>query len=177
MQASDDASFSEFMAARWAPLFRTAYLITGDRHQAEDLLQTALAKTYVGWDRIVSKQAADAYVRKAMLNTAATRWRRGSRERLTDEVPDRGGDGGLGLSDDRMALWAHIRALPPRMRATLVLRFFEDLTEAQTAEELGCSVGSVKSQTHRALERLRAAIGDDALSRTDFATITSEGER
>lgn len=177
MQASDEVAFSDFMAARWSALFRTAYLITGDRHQAEDLLQTAMAKTYVGWDRIVSKQAADAYVRRAMINTAASRWRKHRRERLTDDVPDRGGDGGLAQSDDRMALWRHIKELPPRMRATLVLRFYEDLTEAQTAAELGCSVGSVKSQTHRALGRLRAALGPDALSDRTFAGLAREGEQ
>lgn len=176
MESGEDIAFSEFMAARWGPLFRTAYLITGDRHQAEELLQTALAKTYVKWARITSKQAADSYVRTTMFNTAASGWRKLRRERLTDTLPDVGTDGGLPQSDDRMALWAHIQELPPRMRATLVLRFYEDLTEAQAAAELGCSIGSVKSQTHRALARLREAMGD----RFDDETITalsSKGER
>jgi len=171
----EDLSFEEFMAARWAPLFRTAYLIAGDRHQAEELLQSALAKTYVAWDRIRDKKAADGYVRKAMLNTAASKWRKHRREQLTDRPPERVQADPAGGTADRLALWTHILALPPRMRATLVLRFYEDLTEAQTAAELGCSVGSVKSQTSRALDRLRQSWGDDAT--IAFAELTQEGDR
>jgi RNA polymerase sigma-70 factor (sigma-E family) len=171
----DDVVFEDFMAARWAPLFRTAYLITGDRHQAEELLQAALAKTYVGWDRIRDKKAADSYVRTTMLRTAASTWRKRRREHLTDRVPEQSAADAAAGTDSRLALWTHILALPPRMRATLVLRFYEDLTEAQTAAELGCSVGSVKSQTSRALDRLRASLGDDAT--TTFAELTHKGDR
>ncbi|GAB3771021.1 RNA polymerase sigma-70 factor (sigma-E family) [Nocardioides ginsengisegetis] len=150
--------FSEFMAARWTPLYRTAYLLTGDRHEAEDLLQGALARTCVRWDGIRDKRAADAYVRQAMVHDLTSRWRRRGREIATDELPDAGHGGGLDVRADHLALWEEIRRLPPRMRATLVLRYVEDLTEEATARELGCSIGSVKSQTHHALKRLRAAL-------------------
>jgi len=153
-----DISFSEFMAARWAPLYRTAYLLTGRREEAEDLLQSALARTCVRWDGIRDKRAADAYVRKAMLNQMSRQWRTRRREQPTDELPDVGHDGGLGVRAEHLDLWTEIRRLPPRMRATLVLRYVEDLSEADTAAELGCSVGSVKSQTHHALKRLRSAL-------------------
>jgi RNA polymerase sigma-70 factor (sigma-E family) len=164
-----ELTFSDFMAARWAPLYRTAYLLTGDQHEAEELLQAALAKTCVRWGSIREKAAADAYVRRAMLHQLASRWRRPVRELATDELPDRGHGGGLDVRADHLALWEEIRRLPPRMRATLVLRYVEDLTEAATARELGVSVGSVKSQTHNALKRLRAALPDLQLtSNGDF---------
>lgn len=157
---STQIGFSEFMAARWGPLYRTAYLLTGDRHEAEDLLQGALARTCVRWDSIRDKGAADAYVRRAMVHAASRQWGKRGREVVTDEVPDLGHFGGLDVRADHLALWTEIRRLPPRMRATLVLRYVEDLTEAATAHALGCSVGAVKSQTHHALKRLRAALPD-----------------
>jgi RNA polymerase sigma-70 factor (sigma-E family) len=159
-----EISFSEFMAARWAPLYRTAYLLTGDRHEAEDLLQGALARagraTCVRWSGIRDKRAADAYVRQAMVHQMSRQWRRRGREIPTETLPDPGHAGGLDVRADHLALWAEIRKLPPRMRATLVLRYVEDLTESATARGLGVSVGSVKSQTHHALRRLRAALPD-----------------
>jgi RNA polymerase sigma-70 factor (sigma-E family) len=158
--AAPEITFSEFMAARWAPLYRTAYLLTGDRHEAEDLLQGALARTCVRWEGIRDKRAADAYVRQAMVHQMSRHWRHRGREVVSDDLPDVGHLGGLDVRADHLALWAEIRRLPPRMRATLVLRYVEDLTEADTARELGCSVGAVKSQTHHALKRLRAALPD-----------------
>ena len=158
--SATDPTFSEFMAARWAPLYRTAYLLAGDPHEAEELLQSALAKTCVRWSSIREKGAADAYVRRAMVHEMSSRWRRPRRELATADLPDRGHAGGLDVRADHLALWDQIRRLPPRMRATLVLRYIEDLTEAATARELGISVGSVKSQTHHALKRLRAALPD-----------------
>jgi RNA polymerase sigma-70 factor (sigma-E family) len=158
--ATTEITFSEFMAARWTPLFRTAYLLTGDRHEAEDLLQSALARTCVRWGTIRDKGAADAYVRRAMVHQMSRQWGRRRREVVTDVLPDRGHGGGLDVTADHLVLWEEIRRLPPRMRATLVLRYVEDLTEEATARELGVSVGSVKSQTHHALRRLRAALPD-----------------
>ncbi|MCW2844670.1 MAG: sigE 3 [Nocardioides sp.] len=158
--AAPEITFSEFMAARWTPLFRTAYLLTGDRHEAEDLLQGALARTCVRWAGIRDKRAADSYVRQAMVHQMSRQWRHRGREVATDDLPDAGHSGGLDVRADHLVLWAEIRRLPPRMRATLVLRYLEDLTEAATARELGCSVGAVKSQTHHALKRLRAALPD-----------------
>jgi RNA polymerase sigma-70 factor (sigma-E family) len=155
--ADPDLGFEEFMAARWRALFRTAYLLTGSRHDAEDLLQTALARTCVRWSSIRDKGAADAYVRRAMVNLAQRGWQRRGREVVTDVLPDEGHDH-LGVRADHLALWAEVRKLPARMRATVVLRYFEDLSVAQTARELGCSEGAVKSQTHHALRRLRDAL-------------------
>lgn len=152
-----ELGFEEFMAARWSALFRTAYLLTGDRHDAEDLLQTALARTCVRWSSIRDKGAADAYVRTAMARQAQHGWRRRGRELVTDELPD-GGHDHLALRADHLALWAEVRRLPPRMRAVIVLRFFEDLSVVETARELGCSDGAVKSQTHHALKRLRSVV-------------------
>lgn len=160
MEAAPDLAFDDFMAARWGPLYRTAFLLTGDRHEAEDLLQGALARTCARWGAIRDKGAADAYVRRAMVHAASRGWRRRDREVVTDELPDRGHPGGLDVRADHLALWAEIRRLPPRMRAALVLRYVEDLTEEAAARELGCSVGTVKSQTHHALKRLRAALPD-----------------
>jgi RNA polymerase sigma-70 factor (sigma-E family) len=155
-----ELTFSEFMAARWTPLFRTAYLLTGDRHEAEELLQSALARTCVRWDRLRDRGAADAYVRRAMVRQLASRWRRPVRELAVERLPDHGHGGGLEVRAEHLTLWAEIRRLPPRMRATLVLRYVEDLSEEDAARELGVTVGSVKSQTHHALKRLRAALPD-----------------
>ena len=160
MRAADQAEFAEFVSARWAALYRSAYLLTGSRADAEDLLQTALANTYVGWGRIRDRGATEAYVRRALVNAASRGWSRRGRTVLTDEVPDPGHDGGLLGVAEKAVLWRAVCDLPPRMRAALVLRYYEDLTEAETAAALGCSVGSVKSQTHHALKRLRDALGE-----------------
>ena len=160
MKAADEAAFAEFVSGRWSALYRTAYLLTGDRHDAEDLLQTALANTYVGWGRIRDRGATEAYVRRALVNAASRGWRTRGRTVPTDNVPDPGHDGGITGLADNAALWRAVCELPPRMRATLVLRYYEDLSEAETAAALGCSLGSVKSQTHHALKRLRAVLGE-----------------
>ena len=157
---AEDSEFGEFMAASWARLFRTSYLLTGNRQDAEDLLQTVLARTCIRWRSIRDKRAAEAYVRRGLVREVQGIWRRRGREVVTDDVPDARDSGGLSTHADHLDLWHEIRKLPPRMRATLVLRYFEDLTEAQTAETLGCSVGAVKSQTHHAIARLRAALPD-----------------
>jgi RNA polymerase sigma-70 factor (sigma-E family) len=162
VRASDEMTFSEFMHARWGALFRVAYLLAGSHHEAEDLLQNALAKTCVRWRSIRDKSGADAYVRRIMVRDAGRTWRRQRRERVSDELPDTGHDGGFVRREVHLDLWPQIQALPPRMRAVLVLRYYEDLSEADTARELGCSVGSVKSQAHHAIKRLRAALGDPA---------------
>ena len=157
-----ELDFDEFMRARWSTLFRTAYLLAGSRHDAEDLLQDALAKTCVRWRGIRDKRAADAYVRRIMVHDAGRRWRRNRRERSSAELPETVDDGGFGRRETHLDLWAQIQTLPPRMRAVLVLRYYADLSEADTARELGCSVGAVKSQAHHAIKRLRAALGDPA---------------
>lgn len=145
-------SFEAFVAARSRPLLRTAYLLTRDAHLAEDLLQTALAKAWGSWGRVESNP--EAYVRRILVNTYSSWWRRRwNGEAPTAELPERPADDqDRGSSTD---LRAALAQLPKRQRAVIVLRFFEDLTEAQTAETLGCSVGTVKSQTSKALAKLR----------------------
>jgi RNA polymerase sigma-70 factor (sigma-E family) len=159
-------AFRAYVAARSPALLRTAYLLTGNRADAEDLLQTALAKTYLAWDRIREQEALDGYVRRVMVNTQTSWWRRRRvDEYATDELPERGTgrDAGedLALHD---ALWSALAALPKRQRAMVVLRYYEDLSEAETAHVLGVSVGTVKSTTSRALAKLRDSSGlrDDA---------------
>ncbi len=161
MPRRDPAAFAEFVAARSASLHRTAYLLVGDRGLAQDLLQEALTKTYVAWPRLRDPGKAEAYTRKAITTTAITWYRRRSwGERPVDTVPERVG---VGHDDDvatRDLLWQALQALPPRQRAAIVLRFYEDLTEAQTAAVLGCAVGTVKSQVSTGLRTLRTRLGD-----------------
>lgn len=154
-QARED--FRSYVVARSAALLRTAYLLTGNRADAEDLLQTVLAKTYLSWDRIRDREAVDGYVRRVMVNTQTSWWRRRRvDERPTGELPDRGGgrDGTADL-DLHDALWTALSTLPKRQRAMVVLRYYEDLSEAETARVMGVSVGTVKSATSRALSKLR----------------------
>jgi RNA polymerase sigma-70 factor (sigma-E family) len=167
MAEREAAAFAEFVAARSAALFRTAYVMVGDHGLAQDLVQEALTKTYVAWPRLREVTSAEAYTRKAITTTYISWWRRRSwsAERPRDDVPDRGdptGRRGHGADVvDRTWLWGELQALPPRQRAAIVLRYYEDLTEAQTAEAMGCAVGTVKSQVAQGLKRLRARIGGD----------------
>ena len=152
-----DTDFTTYLEARQARLLRTAYLLTGDQHQAEDLLQTSLAKLYLAWDKVRDRGAVDAYVRRIMVNENNSLWRRAwkRREHPTDEVPE--GAPALDTYDDgrRDSLWELVQTLPPKARAVLVLRYYEELSEGETADVLGISVGTVKSQTSRALAALR----------------------
>jgi RNA polymerase sigma-70 factor (sigma-E family) len=157
-----DRAFCDFVAARSRALMRTAYLLTGDHHQAEDLLQTSLTKTYLAWGRIRDEGAVEAYVRQTMVTTHTSWWRRRWRgETPTAVLPDGAYDDGLAGSDERARLWAHLRGLPARQRAVVVLRFYEDLSEAEIARLLSCSPGTVKSQAHRALSTLRQRLGEE----------------
>jgi RNA polymerase sigma-70 factor (sigma-E family) len=143
--------FEEFVRARSATLFGTALLLTGDRHLAEDLLQTALAQAWRNWGKVHSSH--EGFVRRILVNTYVTWWRRRwNGERPTAELPESAmhssdRDRGVDLRDA-------VRRLPKRQRAVIVLRYFEDLSEAEVAQVLGCSVGTVKSQAHRALAKL-----------------------
>lgn len=151
--------FTAFAAARQQALGRMAFLLTGEHHAAEDLVQIALAKTYLAWDRIRARGATEAYVRRIIVNEYTTWWRRAWRrhERVTDEVPERPPyvDDDYGERDE---IWRAIRTLSPKQRAVIVLRYYEDLTEAETASVLDVTVGTVKSQTSRAFARLRAKL-------------------
>ncbi len=161
MDALAREDFRSYVAARSPALLRTAYVLTGNRADAEDLLQTALAKTYLAWDRIRDREAVDGYVRRVMVNTQTSFWRRRKvDERATDMLPEgppgRDQAADLDLHD---ALWTALSTLPKRQRAMVVLRYYEDLSEAETAQVMGVSVGTVKSTTSRALAKLRDTAG------------------
>lgn len=166
--------FDAFVASRSTRLLRTAFLLTRDRGLAEDLVQTALAKAWFAWGRI--EGTPEAYVRRIMVNTYSSWWRRKwNGEEATELLPERGGvDGGSGRVDDRTDLWQALGRLPKRQRAVVVLRFYEDLSEAETADLLGCTVGTVKSQASRALAKLRL---DPMLSDGPATPIDKEGTR
>jgi RNA polymerase sigma-70 factor (sigma-E family) len=157
-----DTEFSEYMAARQQRLLRTAYLLTGDRHTAEDLVQTALAKLYLSWDRVRRDGSIDAYVRRIIVNEHNSLWRRPwkRRETATERLPEVASPTPAQAHDAE--LWRFVQSLPAKQRAAVVLRYYEQLTEAETAEVLGVSVGTVKSQTSRALASMRARVGEIA---------------
>ena len=146
--------FTEFVLMRGSELHRTALLLTHSTASAEDLVQTALVKAWRSWDRVRSEP--EAYVRRIIVNEFATGWRRRWRgEQPVEQLPQ-GGDPGLeDAVTTRQVLIAALATLPPRQRAIIVLRFFHDYTETRTADELGIKVGTVKSQTARALATLR----------------------
>jgi RNA polymerase sigma-70 factor (sigma-E family) len=152
----DDPAFRDYVRERSRALLRTAYLLTGNRADAEDLVQSALAKTYLAWDRIEDRGALDGYVRRAMVNTHISWWRRRRVEEYpTDEVPDQVVADHAMSSDIQEAVRRAVDRLPQRMRAAVTLRFYEDMTEAEIAEVLGVSLGTVKSTVSRAVAKLR----------------------
>lgn len=151
------AGFAEFVAARQMALSRTAYLLTGDHHAAQDLVQSALVKTAAHWSRLIANGDPEAYIRRVMVNENTSWWRRRPPQPV-EHLPERGTPDQTERADSRLALLAALGTLAPRQRAVIVLRYFEDLSEAETSEILGCSVGTVKSQTHDALARLRHAL-------------------
>jgi RNA polymerase sigma-70 factor (sigma-E family) len=154
--AADDREFGEYVSARSRALLRTAYLLTGNVADAEDLVQAALAKTFLAWDRIEDRGAVDGYVRRAMVNTHISWWRRRRVEEYpTDEIPDQAVADHAVSSDLQETLRRAIDRLPQRMRAAVVLRYYEDMTEAEVAEALGVSLGTVKSTVSRAVAKLR----------------------
>ena len=149
------AGFDDFVVMRSPRLLRTAYLLTHDWALAEDLVQTALARAWEAWHRIEGDP--EPYVRRIIVNSYASWWRRRWTGELPTEVlPERAhpGDAHSGV-DERDRLWRALRQLPRRQRAVLVLRYFEDMSEAEIADALGCSLGTVKSQASRALAKLR----------------------
>ncbi|MEV0737697.1 SigE family RNA polymerase sigma factor [Streptomyces sp. NPDC050549] len=153
-------SFSSYMRARQPVLLRTARSLTANPSDAEDLLQTALTKTYVAWERIEDHRALDGYVRRALLNTRTSQWRKRKVDEFAcEELPEPEPGGGAEDPAEQQALhdamWRAIAKLPDRQRAMVVLRYYEDLSEVQTAEVLGVSVGTVKSAVSRALGKLR----------------------
>jgi RNA polymerase sigma-70 factor (sigma-E family) len=170
-----DGEFTEFAHASWASLYRTAYLMLGDAAEAEDLVQTALAKTYAAWPQVRDINAAPGYARTVLVNTASSWFRKRSwrNERPTAELPDHAHRAGVAHEpdpSDRPALMSALADLPPRQRAVVVLRYYEDLSVAQAASALGVTEGTVKSQTSDALARLRTLLGDAVVPQSLGAT-------
>lgn len=150
--------FRAFVVARQRALVRSAGLLTGDVALAEDLVQAALVKSWAHWPRLMANGGAEPYVRRVIVTTHTSWWRRRWRGEVpTAHVPERAARGED--PDLRQAVRTALLALPPRQRAAVVLRYFDDLTEEQTAAVLGCAVGTVKSQTARGLDKLRAHPG------------------
>ncbi|WP_432026599.1 SigE family RNA polymerase sigma factor [Streptomyces sp. 1222.5] len=160
-----DEEFQSFVVGRWPRLMRTAFLLTGQQHAAEDLVQSTLEQVYVHWRKVGSADDPEAYVRRVMINAHARRHRRRLKEFLAPkddsglvrEVADAGDR--IAQADDRSALLKALAQLPARQREAVVLRYWEDLTETQTAEAMGCSVGTVKSNAAKGIAKLRAIPG------------------
>jgi RNA polymerase sigma-70 factor (sigma-E family) len=172
---TDRPEFAEFVSARSPALLRTAYLLTGDWALGEDLLQTTLAACWRRWDRLSDQP--EPYVRAAMLKTFLSwRRRRWNGEVSTGELPEGAYADGTAAIDDRDVVWTALRRLPKRQRAVVVLRYFDDLTEQETATLLGVSVGTVKSQASRALAALRVdtALADHRDASSYAGTTTDE---
>lgn len=173
----NEADFTDFVAHRAPALLRTAFLLCGgDRGAAEDLLQEVLERAYPRWRRI--KDKPESYLRISLANAAANRWR--TRSRRVSEVPldeatavTRTGHEQQVVDHDQVV--RALRQLPPRMRAVLVLRFFDDMSEADVAKALRCSTGTVKSQTSRGLTRLRELL-DEAEDEEDSETTTGSAD-
>jgi RNA polymerase sigma-70 factor (sigma-E family) len=160
--ARRDEDFAEFARASYTGLRHAAYLLTGDRHTAEDAAQTALVRTYAAWSR-VRRDDAYAYARKVLVNHVTDRWRRRLREYPTGDLPDN--PGGPDLADEvalRQWVTGALAALTARERAVVVMRYLFDLPEAAVARDLGISVGTVKSTSSRALAKLRVHAAAEA---------------
>ncbi|HVS68850.1 MAG TPA: SigE family RNA polymerase sigma factor [Mycobacteriales bacterium] len=163
MSDADEAAFRAFAHTRRPGLRRTAYLLCGDWHQADDLVQTTLTKLYVAWRRVRSNEAPDAYARRILtrcfLDERRRPWRRESPVDVLEDQADPTG----GSHDAAIDLRAALAELPARQRATVVLRFWADASVTETADALGCSEGTVKSQTARAIATLRSLLADPVL--------------
>jgi len=167
MKRAEEVEYVEFMLAHAHSLFRTAFLLTGDYQQAEDLVQTTMAKVYLSWSRISAMSEPGAYARRILVNQATSWWRRKS----STEVPvltldDRTGSGFEDEVAESSTVWDAVLTLATRQRAVIVLRYYEDLTEAETADVLGISVGTVKSHTHAARQRLASLLTDSHVLET-----------
>lgn len=164
MVAVRDSAFAEFYGATWTRMYRTAYAIARDAGAAEDALQSAYAKAYASWRRVARADQPEAYLRRMVVNEVlgARRWAARRPEHLTDAPEILDAPSSLSTEQhlaDRDALWAALERLAPRQRAVLVLRYYEDLSEAEIADALGCSRGTVKSQAADALANLRRMTG------------------
>ncbi|WP_371788257.1 SigE family RNA polymerase sigma factor [Streptomyces griseoaurantiacus] len=162
-RSAAEAEFTAYVEERRASLYATAYHLTGDRFEAEDLLQSALFSTYRAWDRITDKAAVGGYLRRTMTNLHISAWRRRKlNEYPTEELPETAGDtDAMRGTELRAVLWQALARLPELQRTMLVLRYYEGRTDPEIADILGISVGTVKSSIWRSLRRLRE---DEVLS-------------
>jgi len=172
LDAESREAFENYVRARGQRLIRTAYLLTGDHQIAQDIVQNALASALASWRRVKEVSNLDAYMYAALVNARSRWWRRRWHAEVPSEyVPEpapRPDERRYELYDQMLTV---LRTLPERQRAAVVLRYYEDLTEAQTAELLGCTVGTVKSQTARGLAKLRAALArEDSGTRDEHTT-------
>ncbi len=153
-----DVAFAEYFAARSSAMRATAFLLCGDWHRAEDLTQTAFTRLYLRWNRVHRHESLDPYVRKVLISAFIdeTRWGWWKRERPHDARIERTTD--PDPTEDRVTLMRALAEVPPRQRAVLVLRYWQDLTVEDTAAALGCSPGTVKSQAARGLQTLRTLV-------------------
>ncbi|MFC7726019.1 SigE family RNA polymerase sigma factor [Nocardioides sp. GCM10028917] len=165
---SGDVSYSDFVQDQWSSLYRTAYLLTGDHQRAEDVAQTALMKVYLAWPRVGSMIHPAAYARKVMINELTSWWRRRSNTESPTltlvEATQPAFDDTVVLAS---AIWAEVLALAPRQRAVVVLRYYEDRSEAEIAELLGISAGSVKTHAHHAMAKLRSRLDPSLVAAFD----------
>ncbi len=163
--AQDAPAFEEYAAHAWPSLYRSSYLLTGNHADAEDLAQQTLLQTFRSWAKVSRADQPAAYARRILTNLYLSRGRPKARrlELLTDRLPEPRPVPSAG-PEDRMVLWPHVASLPPRQRAVIVLRYYEQLSEREIAEALGCSAGNVKSTAHHALQSLRAAIERTAIA-------------
>jgi RNA polymerase sigma-70 factor (sigma-E family) len=168
----DVAAFAEYAEACSATLFKTAFLMVGDHQLAQDLVQEALVKTLMAWPRLNDRDNLHAYTRRVIVTTSISwRRRRSFHERPVEVLPERHGPDLAEAVVTANEMVAALGTLPPRQRAAIVLRFYQDLTEVQTAEAMGCSVGAVKSQVSSGLRRLREKLG----SSFDHVTVSDQG--
>ncbi|EON22030.1 sigma-70 region 4 domain-containing protein [Nocardioides sp. CF8] len=160
---TDTLTFEEYAAAAWPRLFRRAYLLAGNGADAEDLAQQTLIKVHGSWARVNRSDVPDAYVMRILANTflSSKRPKRRLLELLVGDNAPEPASPLIAGPEDRMALWPHVCGLPPRQRAVIVLRYYEQLSEAEIADVLDCSRGNVKSTAHRALQNLRTALGQE----------------
>lgn len=163
MRQSDEEEFTAFVRAHSGSLFRTAYLMTGDYQRAEDLLQTTLVRVYQRWPRVAAMDRPLGYARKVLVSQAASWWRRRSSHETPLallEEPVWGGQ--MEYAGEHERVWQAVLSLPPRQRAVTVLRYYEDLSEAEIAETLAMAPGTVKSHSHAATRRLAVLLEESA---------------
>lgn len=167
-RSADASTFEEYAGNAWPSLYRYAYLLVGNHADAEDIAQQTLVKAYRSWSRIETSDSPAAYLRQIVTNTYLSQRRPKARqlELLTDTPPETR-QLPVGGPEERLALWPHVKSLPPRQRAVIVLRYYEDLSEQEIADVLGCSRGNVKSTAHHALKSLRTALADDSADASD----------